>query len=128
MNDKELEEVLGETGFREYSTAPEHAREEVRDFAATVRELSDAEFVLNAAYRIEESARWNSVRGTHWNGLHAMASGCYTESERRLKAEGHAEDCDASSLYLKAYNKVARANGISEDTFHPCTCGARSEK
>jgi hypothetical protein len=88
VNDKELEEVLGTIGFREYNAAPEHAREEVREFAATVRELSDAEFVLNAAYRIEESARWGSVRGTHWNGIHAMASGCYTESQRRLEAEG----------------------------------------
>jgi hypothetical protein len=128
VNDKELEEVLGTIGFREYNAAPEHAREEVREFAATVRELSDAEFVLNAAYRIEESARWGSVRGTHWNGIHAMASGCYTESQRRLEAEGHAEDCNASSLYVEAYNKVARANRLSGNTFYPCTCGARSEK
>lgn len=127
MNDEELERILGVVGFEEYQQSTGKQREEVLEFAATVEGLSDAEFVTTAAYRIEESARFASGRGNYWAGIHAMASGCHTESGRRFKAAGHADDCRATGLYVKAYNRVARKHGHSEDTVRSCTCGAGGE-
>jgi hypothetical protein len=122
VNDEELREFLGPVGSREYDNATDYHKKEVRAFVASVGKMSDLEFVKEAAFRIEESARWSSSRG-NWEGVHAMATGCYKEAQRRYAAAGHAKDCKGSDLYVKAHSKALVRNGHDPNEIRDCTCG-----
>jgi hypothetical protein len=123
VTDEELLKLLGPTGLREYKNATENHQREAHGFITTMSALSDLEFVNACEGRILESARCNSWRG-NWEGIHAMASACFTESKRRFEAAGHTEDCTGDSLYQKGYIRAYASQGHTPPERRACDCGA----
>jgi hypothetical protein len=123
VTDEELLKLIGPTGMREYTAATDGMKAEVRKFASTMAELDDIRFVDACARSILESARFNSWPG-NWNGIHAIASACYTESKRRYGAAGHTEECRGDDLYQKGYARAYSSQGHTPPPPSSCDCGA----
>lgn len=114
--------LVGHVAAREFGSAKEVYRERLREWAVALHDLSDADFLGEAASAIHGSALVNSWRG-NWEHEHFKASACHHESNRRKTVE-HADDCEASTLYERAWNSTVRSQGhghLAHD-LRPCTC------
>lgn len=123
MTDEELLKLIGPHGLKEYTAATEPHKAEVIKFATAMWELDDIRFVDACARSILESARLNSMKG-NWEGVHAIASACYTEAKRRQVAAGHDERCRGDNLYTKGFNRAYRSQGYTPSSPSACDCGA----
>lgn len=123
MNDSELRSIIGAVAFDEYIDATERGKEEVRELAGQIQKMSNHEFVRTASSAILESARMSSFRG-NFNGLHAQASACYMESERRFRENGHSQECTGDSLYDRAFRYARQSQGYTSRPGRVCDCGA----
>lgn len=123
MTDEELLKLIGPHGLKEYTAATEADKVEVVRFATTMSELSDIRFVDACERSILGSAQVNSRKG-NWEGVHAIASACYTEAKRRHVAAGHAERCRGDNLYTKGFNRAYSSQGYTPSDPHGCDCGA----
>lgn len=122
MTDEELRDLLGIIGYREYSDASSQGKKEVEDLASRIRDLSDEEFVQEAASAIYDSALMMGHRG-NFEHVHAQVSLVHVESNRRQVLAGHEERCPYESLYIKAHSQAMRMGGHNSDPNPSCTCG-----
>lgn len=126
--DRELLELAGIVGYREFENSPEYTKEELRAKLRTLRTLDDKAFICETESAIYSSALVSGFRG-NWNHDHCYATACYHESERRKIAAGHLEDCRAQTLYSTAYGNVMRRQGLGvRDDYPSCECSAVKER
>lgn len=119
--DKELLALTGIVAYREFESAPEWSKEELRAKLIALTTLTDEEFIEAAERAIYESALMSRFRG-NWNHDHCYATACYHQSELRKVAVGHAEDCRAPTLYSLAYDNVTSRHGMGVRDHSPCAC------
>lgn len=125
--DKELLELTGIVGYREFENAPEYAKEGLREKLVALTEMSDEDFVTAARGAIYGSASVSRFRG-NWEADHCYATACYHQSELRKIAAGHLEDCRAQTLYSRAYDEVTSQHGMEVRDYPPCECPNVKEK
>jgi hypothetical protein len=121
MNEEELGEVIGVVAMREYHGATENEQAQIRSWLPRLRAMGDSEFIREATYRIEWSARENNSRNAE--GVHCMATVCYVEAKRRYTEAGHSDTCLGTNLYGTAHARAMRNHGHTPSDPYPCTCG-----
>lgn len=124
--------TVGPTAAREFDQSTENCKADLWVWLTeTLPTLPDTQFVAAASYAIHDSANVGRFRG-NFEAVHCKASACYGESQRRHTVSHPDEDCNASSLYDRAYNMTVRDAGHSQmaSDLRPCTCatgtGARA--
>jgi hypothetical protein len=125
MTDEQLKDVIGVVALDEYRTAPDHAKPKLDAWFATLRDLSDEDFLREARSAIYSSAQVASWRG-NWDAEHCKASACYHESCRRLVLAGHERDCRGVSLYSRAHSELMREHGYQPTADGECECSGVS--
>lgn len=119
--DKELLDLTGRVAYREFENAPDWSKEELRARLVELTQLTDDEFVRAAKSAIYDSALMQRFHGNHEN-THCLATACYYQSELRKMVAGHDVDCQAETLYSRAYNTIISQHGM-ERLEHPmCEC------
>lgn len=122
MPEDQLADAIGPTAMREYNAAADWDKPKIRTWIVRLRAMSDHEFVGECGSTILSSAIMQRFRGNH-EGVHARASACHTEAERRHTAAGHDPDCHGDNLYDRGYRNAMRSQGHSTRPPAKCTCG-----
>lgn len=119
-----LETVVGPTARREFESSLPAFQPEMWDWAMSLPDMLTTVFVQQASHAIWESANMNRFRGM--DHVHFKASAAYAESERRHRAAHPDEDCNATSLYQRAYNSAVRNAGYPNMASEVvgCTCAS----
>lgn len=123
-----LETALGPITAREFDGADDYAKPALWEWLLEIVNLTDDELYHASKHCIYESALVNrfSTR-VNFEHVHCKATACYSEAERRLKLEHHADDCRPSGVYGRAHADVMRDYGYEPSSpVRPCTCGART--
>ncbi len=123
LTDDDLRDILGPVGFGEYEAAADWAKPKLREWAAKLGDLSDDDFLGEAASAIHGSALMQSFRG-NYEHEHCKATACYKEAQRRHLAAGHSDDCHGDTIYSRAHASVMRSQGHTPREARDCTCGA----
>lgn len=126
MSEQELEGVIGRVALMEWRNAPTWDRGKIVTWAAGLHDLPDKDFRAECASRILDSAIMQGFKG-NYEGIHARATACHTESERRHEAVRHNPACRAQSLYELGYNDALRSQGHAWEPSPPC-CMTDSDK
>jgi hypothetical protein len=122
-----LETALGPITAREFDAAEDYTKPALWAWLIAIVNLTDAELYHASRSAIYESALVNRFsHRINFEHVHCKATACYSEAERRLKLEKHAEDCRPSGIYGRAHADVMTAYGYEPSSpIRPCTCGAR---
>lgn len=122
-----LEAALGPITAREFDNAADYAKPELWVWLLAIADLTDDELYHASKHCIYESALVNRFsHRVNFEHVHCKATACYSEAERRLKLEGHAEDCRPSGIYGRAHADTMRDQGYEpSQPVRPCTCGIR---
>lgn len=114
--------LVGPTAASEFDNAADHYKPGLLDWTQNLPALTDDEFVHATSRAIYDSANVGRFRG-NWDHEHFRSSACFTESNRRHAAAGHAGDCRGDNLYSRAYARALRDSGHRAPEAVPCTCG-----
>jgi hypothetical protein len=126
--DKELLALTGIVAYREFESAPEYSKERLRARLVELTTLSDEEFVRACESAIYDSALMQRFRGNH-EDVHCLATVCYYQSElRKTLLHGHEVECNAETLYTRAYDAVISRHGMNPGEHPPCECPNTREK
>jgi hypothetical protein len=121
-----LEAALGPITVREFNDAPDYTKADLWEWLLAMVNLTDVELYHAARSAITEDALVQRFRNMNFEHVHCRATACYSESDRRLKQEGHADDCRPSGIYGRAHADVMLSHGYAPSSpVRPCTCGAR---
>ncbi len=124
LTDDALADLLGPVGIREFDSSPDWAKPGLREWIAKLQDLSDDDFLAEAASAIHSSAVVQNFR-SNYEHEHCKATAAYRESKRRHEAAGHDPTCDGDSIYARAHANVMRSQGHTPlHDKQDCTCGA----
>jgi hypothetical protein len=115
----------GPIAEREFNGAKDAHRPALTAWLDRLPELSDEDFLGEAASAIHGSALVNNWRG-NWEHEHCKATAAYAEAKRRHQAAGHTDECTGDTIYSRAFARVWRSQGHGADAYPPraCDCGA----
>lgn len=120
-----LRAVAGPVAVREFEGSLEAFKADLYTWAIeTLPTYDDRTFIQRASAAIYDSANMNRFRGMEH--VHFKGSAFYTESARRHTLAHPDEDCNATTLYERAYNHSVRDAGYPQmaSDLRPCTCKA----
>lgn len=122
-----LEQALGPITAQEFDRAADYAKPELWEWLIAIVNLTDNELYHASKHCVYESALVNRFSArVNFEHVHCKATACHAEAERRLKLEGHADNCRPSGVYGRAHADVMIDHGYVPSTpVRPCTCGAR---
>lgn len=119
-----LETALGPITAQEFDRAADYAKPELWEWLLAIVNLTDDELYHASKHCIYESALVNRFSDrVNFEHVHCKATACYSEAERRLKLEGHADDCRPSGIYGRAHADVMIDYGYEPSSpIRRCTC------
>ena len=107
----ELDTMIGPIPAREFTAGSAHGQTEAwRSIRRIAGHTDDKVWIADVAGAITDSAQASNWRG-NWEATHAVASFAHVDANRRSRLAGHAERCDAHSLYGRAFRLAMQEQG-----------------